>query len=284
MNIAISGAGGFIGEHLFSYFTGLGHTVYAIPRILPDAQPKEIAVTLSGMDVIINLAGASIIGRWNKLYKKQILDSRILTTSMLVEAIKLMDKKPELFISASAVGIYSGKGVQQEESAEYATDYLGSVCQQWEHEAQKAKDFSRVCILRFGVVLGKNGGALKKMVPLFKLGLGGQISTGKQGYSWIHIDDTANAIRFIIENSRQSGVFNLTSPEMISNKEFTTTLASVLRRPAIFRVPSFILKLFFGEGSTVLTNGQMAYPKHLLSEGFVFTYPNLKQALTEVVN
>lgn len=103
MNIAISGAGGFIGEHLFSYFTGLGHTVYAIPRILPDAQPKEIAVTLSGMDVIINLAGASIIGRWNKLYKKQILDSRILTTSMLVEAIKLMDKKPELFISASAV-------------------------------------------------------------------------------------------------------------------------------------------------------------------------------------
>jgi len=282
MNIAISGANGFIGKQLTSYFQAKGNDVRSISRIKEGTHVSEIVMQLSGVDVIINLAGAPIVGRWTRKYKKTLFDSRINTTRKIVEAISLMEKKPELLISASAVGIYSSVGNQTESNYRKADDYLGEICTAWEMEAKKAAPFSRVAITRFGIVLGKGGGALKKMLPLFRLGLGGKIASGKQGFSWIHVYDVIHAMEFIIENTKLSGEFNLTAPDVVDNSKFTKVLSKMLGKPALFAVPAFALKLIFGEGSIAVSGGQFALPEHLTSEGFYFCYPDLKSALDDI--
>jgi len=284
MNIAISGANGFIGKQLTSYFQAKGNDVRSISRIKEGTPVSEIVMQLSGVDVIINLAGAPIVARWTRKYKKTLFDSRINTTRKIVEAINLMDKKPELLISASAVGIYSSVGTQTESKYQVANDYLGEICSAWELEAKKAVPFSRVAITRFGIVLGKDGGALKRILPLFRYGLGGKIASGKQGFSWIHVYDVIHAIEFIIENPQLSGEFNLTAPDLIDNSKFTKVLSKMLGKPALLRVPAFALKLIFGEGSIAVTGGQFAFPEHLTDEGFQFSYPDIKFALDDLTS
>jgi len=284
MNIAISGANGFIGKQLTSYFQAKGNDVRSISRIKEGTHVSEIVMQLSGVDVIINLAGAPIVGRWTRRYKKTLFDSRINTTRKIVEAINLMDKKPELLISASAVGIYSSVGTQTESKYQVANDYLGEICSAWELEAKKAVPFSRVAITRFGIVLGKDGGALKRILPLFRYGLGGKIASGKQGFSWIHVYDVIHAIEFIIENPQLSGEFNLTAPDLIDNSKFTKVLSKMLGKPALLPVPVFALKLIFGEGSIAVTGGQFAFPEHLTDEGFQFSYPDIKFALDDLTS
>ncbi len=284
MNIAISGANGFIGKQLTSYFQAKGNDVRSISRIKEGTPVSEIVMQLSGVDVIINLAGAPIVGRWTRKYKKTLFDSRINTTRKIVEAINLMDKKPELLISASAVGIYSSVGTQTESKYQVANDYLGEICSAWELEAKKAVPFSRVAITRFGIVLGKDGGALKRILPLFRYGLGGKIASGKQGFSWIHVYDVIHAIEFIIENPQLSGEFNLTAPDLIDNSKFTKVLSKMLGKPALLPVPVFALKLIFGEGSIAVTGGQFAFPEHLTDEGFQFSYPDIKFALDDLTS
>ena len=283
MKIAISGAGGFIGKQLSNYFKAKGNEVKSIPRMNIDTQAADIANLLQGVEVVINLAGAPIVVRWTKAYKKILLDSRIITTSKIVEAIGLLGKKPELLISASAVGIYSQEGEQTESDFKKADDFLGEICSAWETEARKAIPYTRLAIARFGIVLGKGGGALERMLPLFSLGLGGKIASGKQGFSWIHIYDVCQAVDFIIQNEKLSGEFSFTAPEVVDNKQFTKILAKTLRRPAFFTVPAFALKLLFGEGAIAVTGGQFAPPKHLLNEGYRFSFPELDKALKEII-
>ena len=283
MIIAISGAGGFIGKQLTGFFRLKDHETRRIPRIVAGTPATEVAEYLKGADVIINLAGTPIIGRWNHAYKMDLFQSRIITTQKITEAMGLMGTKPRLLISASAVGIYSSAGEHTEANYQVADDFLGDICKAWEQEAQKAIPLTRVAIIRLGIVLGKGGGALKRMLPLFRLGLGGKIASGKQGFSWIHIIDLAEAIQFIIENEQVKGEFNLTAPEAVNNKAFTKTLAGLLKRPALFTVPAFALKILFGEGSIAVAGGQFAYPKNLLDSGFQFCYPKLEGALKEIL-
>jgi len=284
MNIAISGSNGFIGKQLTAYFHAKGNDVRSISRINDGSPVGDIVKQLSDVDVIINLAGAPIIGRWTKSYKKTLFDSRIITTRKIVEAISLMDKKPKLLISASAVGIYAQEGEHTESKYQVAADYLGEICSAWELEAKRAVPFTRVAIARFGIVLGKEGGALKRMLPLFRLGLGGRIASGKQGFSWIHVYDVIHAMEFIIENPKLSGEFNLTAPGVIDNNEFTGVLAKRLRKPAFLAVPAFALKILFGEGAIAVTGGQFAFPEHLTEEGFQFSYPDIKSALDDLTS
>lgn len=282
MNIAISGSNGFIGKQLTAYFQTKGNDVRSILRINEGTPVEVIVKQLSGVDVIINLAGAPIVGRWTKRYKKALLDSRIFTTRKIVEAISLMDKKPQLLISASAVGIYSPVGEQTESNFRIADDYLGQICTAWEAEAKKAVLSTRVAITRFGIVLGRGGGVLERMLPLFRMGLGGKIASGRQGFSWIHIYDVIHAVEFIIQNPKLSDEFNFTAPNIVDNSKFTQILSRMLRKRAFLAVPSLALKLIFGEGAIAVTGGQYAVPKHLLDTGFEFSFPDLKSALEDI--
>ncbi len=282
MIIAISGSGGFIGKHLATFFQSKNYEVRPIPRINSEMPADEVARFINGADVIINLAGSPIVGRWNEAYKRSLFDSRIITTRKIVEAFGLLDTKPKLFISASAIGIYSQEGEQTEHNFQVADDFLGQICSSWEFEAKKAIPYTRVAIIRLGIVLGKGGGALERMLPIFKLGLGGKIASGKQGFSWIHINDLLKAVEFIIDNEKVKGEFNFTAPDVVDNAQFTKVLAKVLKRSAFFTVPAFALKILFGEGAIAVTGGQFAPPIHLLAEGFLFSYPDLEGALRDI--
>ena len=284
MIIAISGAGGLIGKKLTTYFGSKGHEVRRIPRISAGTEATTVAVSVAGADVIINLAGAPIIGRWTASYKKELFESRILTTRKIVEAIGLNSEKPGLLISASAIGIYASENEQTEDNFSKSDNFLGEICLAWENEARKAIPLTRVAIARFGVVLDSHGGALAKMLPAFRFGLGGKVASGRQGFSWIHINDLAEAMNFLIENKDISGEFNFTAPGITDNAGFTKTLAGILKRPAFFTVPAFALKLIFGEGSITLTGGQFAPPKHLLDAGFRFSFPDLEGALKDIIS
>lgn len=284
IKIAISGGRGFVGSQLASFFKAKGDEVLIIPRIQENTSELELSKLFVGVEVVINLAGAPIVGRWTKKYKKILFESRIITTRKIVDALAMMETKPKLLISASAVGIYATDKEQTEGDFQMANDYLGYICQNWENEANKAIPFTRVAIIRLGIVLGKGGGALARMIPLFKVGLGGKIASGNQGFSWIHISDVANAIEYIIENQSLSGEFNFTAPQVVDNKTFTKVLADISKRPAFFIVPLFALKLIFGEGSIAVAGGQFAPPDRLLKEKFNFTFPLLKAALKDVIS
>ncbi|WP_419770440.1 MAG: TIGR01777 family oxidoreductase [Candidatus Marinarcus sp.] len=280
--IAITGASGFVGTHLTHFFKELGYEVLKISRA-ELLQPNVLEVTLSKTDIVINLAGANIIHRWTESYKKELYSSRIDTTKALVTAIKTISNKPKVFISTSAVGIYSNKQINSEDDFEYAEGFLATLCQTWEEEALKAKENTRVCIFRFGIVLGKDGGALQSMLPPFKLGLGGTIGNGNQYFSFIHIDDLMQAFKFVIEKETLEGAFNLAAPTPTTNKGLTLALGKTLKKPTFLPVPPFVLRLIFSEGATVLTDGQSMIPKRLEESGFKFTYQNIEETIENLL-
>jgi len=283
MIITISGAGGFIGKQLTYYFQLKGHDVRSISRIGPKTTVDEVISQLKEVDVIINLAGAPFFGRWTRRHKINLLESRVNTTRKIVEAISLMDIKPKLLISASTVGIYSQQGEQTESDFLIADNYIGKICSAWEQEATKAVPFTRVAITRFGMVLGKGGGVLGRLLPWFRLGLGGRIASGRKGFSWIHIYDVIQAMDFIIENPKVSGEFNLTAPNITDNKKFTRLLARIMGKPVIFQPPSFVLRFLFGKSATIIMGGQLILPKRLIETGYQFSFPNLKLALEDLI-
>ena len=275
--IAITGANGFVGTNLTKYFSKLDYKVIAISREILNNQEK-LKETLSQSDVVINLAGANIINRWSEEYKKLLYSSRIDTTSKIVNAINNIEDKPKLLISTSAVGIYDNKSTH-DENGTFSNDFLSNLCQSWENEALKANnETTKVAIFRFGIVLGKDGGAFAKMITPFKLGLGGIIGSGNQAFSYVHIIDLLRAYEFVIKNEF-SGIFNITAPKPTTNLLFTRTLGKLLKKPTIFPVPEFILKLIFSEGAKVLTDGQDVVPKKLLSLGFKFDYNDIKETV-----
>lgn len=282
--ISIIGANGFIGTYMQSFFKAEGFIVLPLGKDETRKNSNEIAKMLEGTDIVINLAGAQIIHRWSPAYKKILYNSRIITTKKLVDAMAQMKKKPELFISTSAVGIYATNGPMSESNYTYGDNFLTKICKDWEAQAQQADDLSRVVIFRFGVVLGKGGGALSKMLPAFRLGIAGTIGDGSEPFSWVHIDDLLHAYLFVFASEKLEGTFNLCAPNPVTNRELTKTLGSILHRPTVIPLPKFVLKLLFSEGATVLTEGQRVIPERLLANDFTFNYPTIEEALKEILD
>ncbi|MCD8192949.1 MAG: TIGR01777 family oxidoreductase [Tannerellaceae bacterium] len=285
MKVAISGSSGFIGKNLTAFLTRHHFTVVPIPHSLfyPETA-KMLREKLEGCDVIINLAGVSINQRWTESNKKKIMDSRIEATRSLVEAVNSMPVKPAVFISASAVGIYPSDGtLYTENTMREGKGFLADVCHHWEAEAEHISPDVRLVITRFGVVLSSHGGAFPKMALPFRLFMGGEISSGKQGFSWIHIEDLMNALLFIINNPTLSGVINMVAPYPTTNAAFAHEVAKAMNRPAIVRVPAAAFRLLYGEGEVMVTEGQLTDPQKLLSAGYIFRYPDLQMALFELI-
>ena len=279
--IAITGASGFVGTNLTKFFKSFNYKIIPISRDILNDELK-LKNVLNESDVIINLAGANIISRWTAEYKELLYTSRIDTTKKIVTALNQITDKNKLLISTSAVGIYDNKETH-DENGTFANDFLSNLCQDWENEALKAKSPNiKVSIFRFGIVLGKGGGAFAKMLTPFRLGLGGIIGSGNQAFSYIHITDLLNAYKFVIENNYEY-TFNLTAPKPTINLLFTRALGKALRRPTVFPIPEFILKLIFSEGAKVLTDGQDVIPKRLLSLGFKFKYNDIKETVDGLI-
>lgn len=285
MNIAITGASGFIASKLREQLWP-GKTVWM--SLNRDASDTAWEQVIMAADVIINLAGAPVIQRWTPLNRKRILGSRVQTTRRLVSILNRMDsKRPRLLVSASAIGIYPGLGekVNTENDCEKGEGFLSEVVQQWEHEALKLENKNtRLVIMRIGVVLGLGGGLLKQILPLFKRGLGGKIASGKQALSFIHIDDLVAAVKFFIEKKDTEGIYNLVAPHWVSNQYFTRKMAAMLRKQAKFTVPALALRILYGKAANIMIHGEKVYPERLLKEGFEFRYPTIGNALSNLMN
>jgi len=284
MRIVMTGASGFIGSHLTRAFESKGWRVVRLGRDEFGLSDEAFSAGIEGADVVINLAGATIAARWTEEYKKTIASSRIGTTEKLVRALKQLGKKPRLFVSTSAIGIYKTKGVHTEEDTDYATDFLGKLAVEWERTAITANDAGiRTVIFRFGVVLGADGGALAKMLTPFRMGLGGMIGDGNQPFSWVHIEDLVRAYFAVMAGDRYEGIYNLTAPNPTTNKGLTEALGAALHKTTFVRVPAFVLRLQLGEAAKLLLEGQTVLPKRLLESGFTFTFTDIKEAIGDLV-
>lgn len=298
MKIAITGATGFVGAHLLPALLKAGHGVRVLGRKRPANLPTPVEFagwsstdvepppeSLAGMDAVIHLAGEPVAQRWTPEVKERIRTSRVDGTRHLVNALSTQSRRPQMLICASAVGIYGSRGdeILTENSAP-GDDFLAQVTAGWEKSAVLAEALGiRVARLRFGVILGRNGGALAKMLTPFRLGLGGRIGSGRQWMSWIHIDDVTGLILLALTDGSVRGAVNATAPEPVTNAEFTRELAATLHRPAIFPVPKLALKVLFGEMAEVILGGQRVLPEAAKSFGFKFEYPQLGAALERLV-
>ena len=299
MRIAISGATGLIGSTLKEFFLRNGHQVSEISRhrpwskksshIMLDVKKNFIdAAALEGHDVVIHLAGANISAQgWSASYKKEIRDSRIKTTKLLVNTIQKMNNRPKIFFCASAVGYYGNHDpqVMVNERSSNGHGFLAEVCQEWENESVDLVLYGvRLVHMRFGVVLSKKGGALPKMLPAFYFGLGGRLGSGRQKMSWVALDEIPIIIDYIMDHDTISGPVNFVSPNAVTNAEFTKTLGSVIHRPTIFPVPGFMIKTIFGQmGQELLLEGAHVAPQVLLDRGYRFQFSNLKEVLEKIL-
>lgn len=291
MKVLVFGASGFIGSALVPFLESQGYLVYSISRHASDKklawnpEKKELPLSLlEDTDVIINLSGENIFGRWTQKKKQAIENSRILSAEFLTETLLSLKKPPKIYLGASAIGYYGDRGDEiLTETSSSGIGFLPTLCQRLEHIPKKLKTRNtRVIALRLGIVLGKEGGAYKKMITPFQLGLGATLGDGKQIMSWISLDDVLFAILYIIQNALITGSVNLTSPYPVTNFEFTKLLGKVLKRPTLFRVPKWILKLGMGDAANVLLSSACVYPEILKEAGFVFRYPLLEEALLHI--
>ncbi len=306
--ILITGGSGFVGKYLASRFlseklqvTGIGTSLHhpfeplggkdSVPgaenfKWISADTTKEGAwqEDVSTADLVINLAGRNIFKPWTKKYKQAIHDSRILTTKHLVDAMET-GKKPATLLSASAVGYYGDQGeTLLSETDPSGSDFLANVCRDWEDQALEARNKEvRVCIMRFGVVLGA-GGALSIMTPAFKWFAGGHLGSGAQWFSWIHIHDLYRAVQSLMEGADFEGVFNFTGPTLVRQKQFATALGKALKRPAILPAPAFMVKLMMGDLGSSLLQSQKALPQRLIELGFEFEYGEIEKALANIFN
>ena len=298
MKVLISGGSGFVGSALAGELLKQGHYVIATGT---SPQHKTVhhenfhyvqadttregdwQTELEDVDGVVNLAGRSIFGRWTQRYKKQIQDSRILTTRNVVNALPV--GKGIFLCSASAVGYYGSRGDDLLTESDPAGDgFLPQVGKDWENEAFRAeKSGVRVAAMRFGIVLGRGGGAMEKMVPVFRAYAGGPLGDGNQWFPWVHLSDITGAIRYVIDNEQLKGVFNFCSPNPVRNREFAKTLGRILRVPAVMPAPKFVVRLALGEMASALFDSLRVQPRNLLNNGYVFKYPDLEDAIQQIV-
>ena len=293
MRILVSGGTGFIGQALCPRLIEDGHEVVVWSR-QPNAKVAEGATVIQRLDeltgpspdAIINLAGASIAdGRWTEARKRLLVESRVDTTRKLVEWMQGMESPPKALISSSAVGYYGEQGDRIiTEDTPPTTGFTHDLCAQWESEALKAESLGvRVCLVRTGVVLDRDGGALAKMLFPFKMGAGGRLGSGRHYFPWIHRADIVAIYHWLVTNEQASGPYNASAPNPVTNAEFTRALGRALKRPTLFPMPEPVLRLLFGEMSELLLVSNRMMPKRFLDEGFEFRYPELKQALQAIL-
>lgn len=298
MKILITGGLGFVGTQLSLRLLEKGHAVTVVDHApepkpyTPDAVTYVAADTskqgpwqdhVGRQEAVVNLAGASIFGRWNKKTKKLIYDTRILTTKHVTAAMS--GEKNTVLCSTSAVGYYGfhGDEVLTEKDGP-GDDFLAGVCVDWEKEAQKASDKGvRVVLTRFGIVLGKTGGALGQMIPAFKKFVGGPLGSGKQWFSWVHMEDLLRAFMFVLDHDVVAGPVNFCAPNPVRNKDLAKTLGKILSRPSFVKTPALALRLALGEFGSVLLEGQRVLPAKLLEHGFEFQYPQIEAALQDLL-
>ncbi|MET3698722.1 hypothetical protein SAMN05877753_10444 [Bacillus oleivorans] len=299
MKIAIAGGSGFVGKALADLCLQKGYEVTVLTRsesrasenpklnyiqwLSPNTDPEN---HLDGFDCLINLSGESLnSGRWTRKRKQQIVDSRITTTKELIRILSMLEKKPSIVVQASAVGIYGTSKDQTftEDTEDYGSDFLAETVKSWEKEAHALNQLGiRTCLARFGVILEKDGGALPLMALPYKLFAGGRLGRGDQWVSWVHLEDAARAILYIIHNPKLQGPINITSPNPSPMEEFGKTLGSVLKRPHWFPTPGLALRPVLGEKSMLVLEGQKVLPERLKQAGFTFQYPKLNQALEQI--
>ncbi|MBI3881298.1 MAG: TIGR01777 family protein [Verrucomicrobia bacterium] len=296
MKILITGSTGLVGRAATAELTRAGHEVWRLMRQSPDS-PRDLVwdpaagkiptAQLEGFEAVLHLAGENLAGgRWTAAKKQRIRDSRVLGTQLLAESLAQLHRPPKIFLSASAIGIYGNRDDELlTEASEVADDFLARVCREWETATQPAERAGmRVVHLRFGIILSPRGGAMAKMLPLFRLGLGGVAGGGAQYWSWVSLDDAVGVIQHALFTESLRGPVNVVAPEPVTNREFTKTLGRVLHRPTIFPAPAFALRLAFGEMAdpTVLASAQVQ-PERLLETRYEFRHPQLEPALHELL-
>ena len=292
--ILVSGSSGLIGAALISALKSSGDEIACLVR--SDVSSKEqiqwdpshslVPKSVSGFDAVVHLAGEFIVGRWTEAKKRRIRESRVQGTRRLAEALAQASQPPRVLISASAIGYYGDRGDEiLREGSPSGTGFLPEVCREWEDATEPAtKAGIRTVQVRFGLVLSRSGGALQKMLPPFRLGVGGNMGNGRQWWSWIDIDDLVGAVQHVIKTEALRGPVNVVGPNPLTNAEFTKTLASVLSRPAILPMPAFAARLVFGQmGDELLLASQRVEPAKLLASGYVFQKPELTGALEGIL-
>lgn len=301
MRILIAGGTGLVGQALIQELIKSEHDIILFTRDTHSAKHRFSSPTprldsiidnldntdFNKIDAVINLAGEPIVNkRWSEKQKTLLCESRWQLTAGLADRILAATTPPSTFISGSAIGVYGRQGDAHidESFTNYYPEFSSKLCEHWEALAIKAQtEQTRVCLLRTGIVLDQKAGALAKMLPAFRFGLGGPIADGQQVMSWIHIHDMVNLIIFLLNKPELSGTFNATAPNPVSNRSFSKTLAAELNRPCVFKVPAFVLKFAMGEMSDLLLYGQYVYPKRLLDSGFQYRYEHLDKALNNLL-
>lgn len=299
MRVFMTGGTGFVGARLTSFLVERGHEVtMLVRRAKPSARDKSIGFVegdgtkpghwqdaVANHGLLINLAGASVFKRWDDAYKKLLRDSRILTTRNLVEAIPAKPQTNTVLLSTSGTGYYGFTGDREvDERTPAGVDFLARLAADWEAEALRAQPKGvRVVTTRFGIVLGKDGGALQQMALPFRFFVGGPVGSGEQWVPWVHREDLCRAMLFLAENDRIHGPVDLTAPEPVKNKDLAKAIGKALHRPSFMPAPGFMIKLVLGEFGSVILEGQRALPTELLRQGFVFRYPKIQDAVNQVL-
>lgn len=293
----LAGGSGFLGRKLATRLEHDRHRVLTLTRRprqdrdsdiswQPDGSPGSLAGHLDGVDAVVNLAGEGIADRrWTEDRKAALRDSRLLATRTLVRAMATCQTAPRVFVSGSAIGFYGAHGDEPIiERSPPGTDFLARLCVEWEEEARVAEGPStRVAIVRTGLVLDSRGGALARMLPPFRMGLGATMGSGQQFMPWIHVGDWVSMVMWLIESERGAGAFNATAPQPVTNRDFTRTLGRVLHRPAVFHAPAFVMKVAMGEMASLLLTGQRVLPAHAEQMGFRFGFRELEPALKDLL-
>lgn len=297
MRILITGGTGLIGRHLCKALLAEGHELTVFSRN-PGSVPAKCGAAVHAMaalaewqpdkvfDAVINLAGEPIVdARWTEQRKQVLRASRVTLTEELVRRIAAAERKPVVLLSGSAVGYYGGRGdAELDETSGAGTDFPAQLCIAWEAAASAAENLGvRVCLLRTGLILSKEGGLLGRMMPAFRLGLGARVGNGRQWMSWVHIEDYVAMVLRLLRDEQMRGPYNMTAPSPVTNKEFTAVLAAVLRRPAPFVAPASLLKLSLGEAASLLLEGQRVLPSRLTAAGCQFKFATLGAALKDLL-
>lgn len=299
MRVLVTGATGLIGRAVCQSLSNEGHEIVVLSRrpetaqVVPGARAfrwnPEIELppmeAWEGVEAVIHLAGEPVVAfRWTDEHKKRIRDSRVKGTRNLIDGMKTLPVRPKVLVSSSAVGFYGNRGQEPlDERSAPGNGFLTDVCIEWEREAERARELGmRVAMVRVGVVLTAEGGALQKMLLPFRLGLGGRLGDGQQWFPWIHLTDIAGIFRHALLNPQVSGPINGVAPNIVNNEEFTKELATALKRPTFFPVPEFALRMLMGEMADVVLISHRVFPKVALDTGYKFKFPNLKAALSDI--